>query len=178
MKGVPSKPASETLDTLSESARPIIEAALEGAAANFADKGEIHSVIIALPEGDECPKLFDARHGNDMEKDVVWAFLRMIRATHPVTVLISECWYLQLSKEERKDLNNLPQASKSKRRKEMVMVNLWDCERSVTFSADISRNPNKLSEFVTVHDSMFPIGEAKEMGGALCEGEPYRKEED
>lgn len=167
-------PTSETLFTLGSEARCIAERLMEGGEKHLKEDKEV-AAIVAVPEFGQ-PKVFPAVHTNYAQKSVVWGFLRLLRGTHPIVALISECWY---SEWEGKEFipGKHPLPSQDPNRKEMMMINLWDCERSLVFTAQISRNPIELGEWRTVHDSEFPLDPDDKVGfeGAVMEGEGFKR---
>jgi hypothetical protein len=164
-------PVKDTLGTVSKLASAAIKTSIEGAIEFFAEKHEVPSAIIAIPEHGD-PKVFGVRHTNHKEKEAQWAFLKLVRSTHPITLLISEVWYLQRKgKEWNKD--NLPLPSESPDRQEVVMIQVWDHDRNIFIAADITRNPDHLGEFFTVHDTQFDPDGLK-MDGALNDGPRYK----
>ena len=165
-------PVADTIATLDKVSAAVLNTALEGAKHCFAKEGECIPVIIAVPEHGD-PHVFKAAHRNDQEKEIVWAQLRMLRATHPVVALVNEIWMAKAP--PGCDENHLPRPSECDDREEAVMISLWIGKRTIVIKADIHRNPNSLGEFETFSDPMFPVpGMCDSMKGALMDGEPYK----
>jgi hypothetical protein len=164
-------PVKDTLGTVSKECAACIQSAMDGAIEFFAKYHEVPPAIIAVPEFGK-PKVFKVNHQNQKEKDLQWEFLKMVRQLHPITLLISEVWYIS-RKGNLKPGEKIPLPSYSPDRKEVVMIQVWDHDRNIFIAADITRNPDKLGEFVTVHDTQFdPKGLT--MDGALNEGGRYK----
>lgn len=166
-------PAEETIFTLSPEAASIVKSMMAGGRKFFDEGKEEVAAVVAVPEfGD--PRVFPALHSNPAEKQIVWSFLRLLRATHPVVALINEAWYSEYGKDW--DPSKYVPPSQDPNRKELMLIYLWDCERSVVFHAQITRNPNHLGEWRTVHDSDFPLDNGDlSFSGALMEGEKYKR---
>lgn len=166
-----SYPLSDTLESVDDRTRAAIEGCIATAISFFHEDGEVPPAIIAIPE-EGSPKVFPAKHQNDEQKEVVWSFLRVVRITHPVTILVSEVWYLSLEG-KNVDTKHLPRPSESPDRKEVVMIQVWDHKRNIMIVAEITRNPTHLGEFYTVRDSDFDEPGA-EVTGALNDGPRYQ----
>jgi len=165
------KPLSDVLLTVSEEARKSVEAMIDGARHFWEQKQEIPpAVSVVSPDGE--PNVFPAIHRNDVEKACVWAFIRFLRATHPVVLLISEIWASEVKKEE--DVKSRPRPSEDPNRTELVMITLWEGDRTLWISADINRNPDTLGEFLVRMDT---ADEGCTVTGALAEGESYKGKE-
>lgn len=173
MKDMPEQPLEPFLKTLKANTRKLIEGAVEGSVNCFAERGEVMPVIIALTEEDK-PKIFKAEHRNQEEKQIVWAFLNLVRIMHPVTILVSEAWYSSIK--DKKMEQYIP-PSEDPNHKEVAMIQVWDKDRNIMISADITRNPDHLGEFFVRSDTLSQ-GELKGIGGALQEGDRYQKEEE
>lgn len=165
------KPLGEVMLTVSEYARKSVESAIEGARHFFDESGEIPPAITCVDENDD-PHVYPAVHRNDVEKQCAWAFLRFLRETHPIVLLISEVWVSTCGKDE--DLRDRPRPSQDPKRKELCMISLWDGKRSLWIAADITRNPNKLGEFTVRLDSN---DEDCSVTGELAKGKTYNGKE-
>lgn len=174
MKELPTIPAEDTMPTLDENARKLVDCALVGARDCFDRDGEALGVILVLPEQGE-PQVYPATHSNDEEKRKCWDFLREQKANNPHVVLISEVWMSRCGKDGiNPDGSAKVRPMNDPNRFEQVMVTLYSGPRTVMFCAEITRNPDKLGEWVTFYDSAFPLkGGADSMGGALMDGQKY-----
>ena len=164
-------PLSELFLTLSEDVGKLIEAMIEGANNLFNDSGEVPPAICTYADGCK-PQVFPAKHRNDMEKSIVWAFLRFLRETHPVVILVSEIWASKCDK--GKDPYKQTRPSDDPNHTEMVMLSVWDGERTIMIAGDITRNPNTLGEFKVRSDSND--GECH-LEGELAKGKPFKRKD-
>lgn len=172
MKDQPQKPLADVLLTVSEDASKIVEAMVEGARKFFEEDGEVPGAITAFAEGRDMPNVYPARHHNDTEKACVWAFLRFLRETHPIVLLISEIWVSKCDK--GKDPYKQTRPANDPNRTEMVMISLWEKARTVWIAAAITRNPNHLGEFTVRYDTN---DEECHVEGELAKGEHYQGKE-
>lgn len=165
------KHLDEFLLTVSEDTGNLVEAMIEGAKHFFEEYKEVPPAMTCFAPG-FSPMVFPSVHHNDAEKACVWAFLRFLRETHPVVVLVSEIWA------SKRDKGNDPykqtRPSEDPKRTEMVMISVWDESRTILIGADITRNPDKLGEFTVRSDSN---DEGCELEGELCKGEPFKRKE-
>lgn len=164
-------PAEDTLRTLGPEAHTVATTLMEGGEKYLMQDEEVAAIVAAPNFG--LPKVFPLRHTNHPEKKITWSFLRLLRATHPVVGMINECWYSENDIGWDPEVDPMP--SEDPNHKEMMMINLWDCERSVVFAADIFRNPSRLGEWRTLQDSDFPLDTDSGFTGAIMEGEPFRR---
>lgn len=165
----------EIWGTLSYPATVLVDAAVRGADGFFKDKGSVPSSVLAMPE-EGNPRIYDIRHTNIHEKHVAWAFIRMLRATHPCVVLVAESWVVELKGNQKWEDCPLP-PSQHPDHIEVIMISVWDCGRHLILQADIHRNPDKLGDWTVGIDTMFPNPKDKEtkMDGELNRGTNYQQ---
>jgi hypothetical protein len=65
--------------------------------------------------------------------------------------------------------------SEDPNRKEKLMVTIYQHSRTVIFTADILRDPNRLEEWKTFYDSSFP-NKMGSIAGGMMTGKPYSVE--
>lgn len=171
MKMPDEKPLDEFLLTVSEEKGGIVNGMIKVAIQFFGEEHEVPPAVCAFAEG-HTPLVFPAVHRNDVEKQVVWAFLRFLRETHPTVILVSEIWASKCDKDQ--DYKKMPRPSQDPNREEMVMINFWDEERTVVIASDITRNPDKLGEFTVRIDSN---DDGMKLEGELAKGEPFRRKD-
>lgn len=173
MKAIPTISAEDTMATLDENARGLVDTAMVGARESFDKDWEVNSFLLVIPEQGEL-KVYPMLHSNDEEKAERWEFMRKQRANNPHVVLISEVWMAMCKKDDMNPDGSVKVMPRNHPNKvEKVMVNLWSGERSVIFAADITRNPNHLGEWRTWYDSSFHK-KGFEWGGELERGERYK----
>lgn len=172
MSGMSERDLSEVWPTLEEETVRIIEGAMAGSKYFFQEEGEVPSVIIGYT-GQGEPRPYPAIHRNAAEKQIVWAFLRFVRRTHPITVMVTEAWISMLHGKDVDPEHYIP-PSQDPNRLEAVLITVWERDRHLMISAPITRNPNRLGEFKVRLDSRNE-GEAFE--GEIFRGESYPRKE-
>lgn len=167
------KPLHEVMLTVGEEASACVEAMIDGARKFFAEGGDVPSAVSCVTESGE-PHVYPAHHRNDVEKQCVWAFVRFLRETHPVVVLISEIWQSSYQGKKGMDAKKLPRPSEDPNHTEAVLITLWAGKRTIWISAPITRHPNHLGEFMVKFDT---DDEGCHVEGELAKGKPYRRKE-
>lgn len=167
----PSKPLQVVMLTVSEDARKAVEAMIDGAKKFFADDGEVPSAVTVVTE-DRQPNVFPIIHHNDIEKYCMWAFVRFLRETHPIVMMVSEIWASKCEKGQ--DPFAMPRPSQDPKRTEFVMIAFWERGRTMWITAKIDRKTNTLGEFAVAFDTN---DEGCSVAGELAKGKHYKGKE-
>lgn len=137
----------------------------------FRDHQTIQACMFWMPPDAETPEMFPVNEMSDKTKPQVWAAMRKLRETFPVTGFVSECWVSMPKKGDVLDMDHLPMPRNDPNRIERVMFTLWHGSRVLTFYADIIREPQpKLGPWKLFHDTLFPKKGMENLGGAMMEG--------
>jgi hypothetical protein len=158
--------------------RKLSQAILESARGNFERDGYLNPMAFSLPLGESVVNIFTIDRFDDETKPMVWGQVRILRETNPVVLFLSEVWTVQASKDKPLDFINPDGTCKvmprdHPDRKELVMLQLWEGPRAVTFCAPITRKPTALGPWEVFYDSDFPVHKATDVTGAMMEGGSY-----
>lgn len=171
---------TDTLSTLPEDAKFLVETVMGASADLFHKHGEVGPVgFYILPFTGEIKVKEVGGPFDENTKDAFFDELRVLRRTCPTVAFLSEVWMSEGMKE--KDMNPdgtvkvMPRDDPN--HSEHIMLNLWQGSRVVTFKAQITRNPTALGEWGAFYDSTFPIKGATDVKGRMVEGESFQMEE-
>lgn len=158
-----------TKQSLPKGAVTMMTMVMNGAVRMFENHGEVSAAKFYVGDGDGdvgCEELTI----NDQTRPAVWAGLREWRSRYPFVGFVSEIWGKQYKPGEWKPGDKLPRPSECPDKFELVMFVLFVGERTITFSADIKRNPSRLGPWKVTWDTAFPTKEGPgELGGAMMD---------
>lgn len=162
----------DTFGTLLPDARKLMGTILKAATELFTEHGELTPVLFAVDEKGHA-NMADVPVMDDQTKPAIWEATRQLRQAYPIVAFVSEVW---MAKCDKKDFNENGSVKVMLRdrddKTEQAMVNLWQGERTVSFMADIKRNPNRLEPWEVMFDSDFPK-DMVSLGGEMMKGKPF-----
>lgn len=173
----------DTINTLLPDAKMLAETILEHVSKEFPREYDLSPAIL-IHTGDKVEVIEVGPLVNDNDKPFLWKMVAQIRASYPIVAIATEVWMAHCKPEDVNPdgrVKIMPRDNPNKLEK--VLVNLWQGERTVTFTADITRSPEKsLGEWEVMFDSQFPGGTvmgkkgADSLGGAMMAGKPFPME--